>query len=167
VIDGAEAHQAVARHRGAAVVVATMGSSIEWRRISDQPDSDLLFSEAMGYASSLGLGVALALPERKVLVLDGDGSLLMNMGGLVTIADAAPANLVHFVFVNDVYRLTGRQPIPRAGRIRFKELALSAGYRDAREFDALSDLENALPEILGRPGPTLVEVRISVPAAAP
>ena len=66
----------------------------------------------MGGASSLGLGMALARPDRRVLVLDGDGSLLMQLGSLATVAGAAPRNLVHFLFKNGVYHTSGAQGIP-------------------------------------------------------
>ena len=80
----------------------------------------------MGKASSVGLGVALARPDVRVLVLDGDGSLLMNLGSLVTIASQAPKNLVHVVFDGATYDTSGAQPTPgkehhrlgRAGEVR-------------------------------------------------
>ena len=88
----------IAELRGDAIVVATYSSAFEWRKIA--PSGLNYFSVgAMGQASSHALGLALGLPDHKVIVLDGDGSLLMNLGGLVTIAEAAPTNLVHFVAV--------------------------------------------------------------------
>ena len=74
----------------------------------------------MGGASSLGLGLALARPDRRVIVFDGDGSLLMQLGSLATIAGAAPRNLVHFLFKNGVYHTSGAQGIPGGlvGRLR-------------------------------------------------
>ena len=69
----------------------------------------------MGKASSIGLGIALARPDKKVLVIDGDGSLLMNLGSLVTVANMSPKNLVHFVYQNGTYGVSGGQPIPGSG----------------------------------------------------
>ena len=117
MIDSLEAQKIISQHRGDAVIVATMTANFEWSQVSTNPDLDLMLSGAMGKASSLGLGVALARPDKKVIVLDADGSLLMNLGSLVTIANMSPANLIHFVFENSVYRTTGGQLIPGAGKI--------------------------------------------------
>jgi len=65
-----------------------------------------------GKASSVGLGLALARPETKVLIFDGDGSLVMNLGTMLTICNMAPPNLIHFLFENRIYRTTGGSPSP-------------------------------------------------------
>jgi sulfopyruvate decarboxylase subunit beta len=110
----------------------------------------------MGKASSIGLGIALARPERKVLVFDGDGSLLMNLGSLVTIAGLAPRNLIHFVFENGQYEVTGGQPIPGLGKLGFARMADGAGFARSYEFAELGAFTAALPEILAADGPTMV-----------
>ena len=69
-------------------------------------------------------------------MLDGDGSLLMNLGSLVTIANMAPPNLVHFVFENEIYRTSGGQPIPGVGKISFTGFAKAAGYANVHDFEA-------------------------------
>ena len=86
----------------------------------------------MGSASSIALGIALAQPSRKVIVMDGDGSLLMQLGSLVTIAGAAPENLYHFVFENGVYATSGGQPLPAEGRLDFEMMARGAASRTRR-----------------------------------
>ena len=160
MIHSLEAQKVISRHRGNAVVVPTMSTNFEWPQVSTNPDLDVMFSGAMGKASSVGLGVALARPDRKVIVLDGDGSLLMNLGSLVTIANLAPPNLIHFVFENDVYRTTGGQPIPRAGKISFTGLAVAAGYANVHEFADLESLERNIEAVLNEVGPTLVCLKI-------
>jgi len=160
LIDSLEAQKVISRHRGNAVVVPTMSTNFEWPQVSTNPDLDVMFSGAMGKASSVGLGVALARPDRKVIVLDGDGSLLMNLGSLVTIANMAPPNLIHFVFENDVYRTTGGQPIPRAGKISFTGLAAAAGYANVHEFADLESLERNIEAVFNEVGPTLVCLKI-------
>src|SRR5476649_1270187 len=92
----------LARHRGDAVVVATYQAAFDWMRIAPHALNYVSIG-AMGQASSHALGLALGRPDRRVIVLDGDGSLLMNLGTLVTIAAAAPRNLLHFVCENGVY----------------------------------------------------------------
>ena len=163
MIDSFEAQKVISRHRGNAIVVATMTTQWEWPQVSTNPDLDFLFSGSMGKASSLGLGLALARPDKKVIVLDGDGSLLMNLGSLVTIANIAPPNLIHFVFENEVYRTSGGQPIPGTGKISFTGLAAAAGYANVHEFRALESLESNLEVVMNQAGPTLVCLKL-VPA---
>ncbi|MBI2859465.1 MAG: thiamine pyrophosphate-binding protein [Chloroflexi bacterium] len=151
-----DAQKVISEHRKQAVVVATFTAACEWPQVSTRPDLDLAVNMPMGKASSLGLGLALAQPGRKVLVLDGDGSLLMNLGTLVTIANMAPPNLVHFVFQNGVYRTTGGQPIPNVSRVSFVELAKAAGYANTYEFAELAPFKNKIEAILAQAGPTLV-----------
>ena len=81
----------------------------------------------MGGASSLGLGLALARPERRVIVFDGDGSLLMQLGSLATIAGARPRNLLHLLFKNGVYHTSGSQEIPGGLTVDFVTMARGAG----------------------------------------
>jgi sulfopyruvate decarboxylase subunit beta len=160
MMDSLEAQKVISQHRGDAIVIATMTASREWPHISSHPDLDLDFAGAMGKASSFGLGLALALPARQVIVLDGDGSLLMNLGSLVTIASMAPPNLIHFVFENGNYRNTGGQPIPNTGKVSFRGLAEAAGYPHVYEADKLEDLAGNIETILKQPGPTFVCLRV-------
>ncbi len=142
MIDILQALKTISRHRGDSIVIATMSANLEWPLVSTNPGLDLMFTGAMGKASSMGLGLALARPDKKAIVLDGDGSLLMNLGSLVTIANMAPPNLIHFLFENDIYFITGGQPIPHAGKIDFAALATAAGYAGAYQFDDSEQLEN-------------------------
>ena len=98
MLSGLDAAKAINRIRGDAVVVSTMTPNRYWSTVSESPELDIPVFGAMGKASSVALGIAVARPDRRVMVLDGDGAVLMNLGTLVTIAGQAPANLVHFVF---------------------------------------------------------------------
>src|SRR6266404_508197 len=115
------------------IVVATYQAAFDWMVIRPSPLNYLSIG-AMGLASSHALGLALGRPERRVIVLDGDGSLLMNLGSLVSIAEAAPRNLVHFVCENGTYEANGAHPIPGQGRISFTGFAGAAGYPHCYEF---------------------------------
>ena len=149
----------IAELRGDAIVVSTYSSAFEWRKIS--PSSLNYFSVgAMGQASSHALGLALGLPEQKVLVLDGDGSLLMNLGSLVTVAEAAPPNFIHFVVENGCYEANGSHPIPGQNRINFAGLARAANYAEVFEFDGLNRFAADLPHVLSTPGPVFVTLKI-------
>ena len=88
-------------HRGDAIVVCTMGAMNALDKLPLNPLT-MACVPLMGGAASIGLGLALAHPERKVFVFDGDASLLMELGGLVTISHARPKNLFHFVFNNSI-----------------------------------------------------------------
>ena len=160
MIDSFEAQKIITQHRHNAIVVHSFTTRREWAQVSTNLDLDLSGDEAMGKASSIGLGLALAQPARKVIVLDGDGSLLMNLGSLVTIANMAPPNLIHFVFENGVYRTTGGQPIPNAGKINFAGLAKEAGYAGVHVFDNLKSLEKSIGTVLNQIGPTFVCLKI-------
>ncbi len=151
--------EVVDKHRGDAIVVPTMTGSGGWRQVSKTPQRDVPVSGAMGKASSFALGLALAQPSVKVIVFDGDGSLLMNLGSLVTIAEQAPKNLYHFVLENGVYAFTGGQPIPGQSKVSFAGLAREAGYASSYEFDDLEEFASRSKEILDQPGPVFICVK--------
>ena len=149
--------RAIAAARGDAICVPTMTTAPAWRTMA--PD-DLSISCVgfMGGASSLGLGLALARPERRVLVFDGDGSLLMQLGSLATAAGARPRNLVHFIFKNGVYHTSGAQEIPGGLTVDFVMMAKGAGYRNAYAIHDFDEFCRRLPGILTEEGPLLVEL---------
>lgn len=121
---------------------------------------------SMGLASSIGLGVALAQPDRRVVVLDGDGNVLMNMGTLATIAVAAPANLRHVCFDNGVHASTGAQPTI-AGRVALDRMARAAGYRSVVRVESPEALRAAVPSFLAEPGPSFLHVRVALGPKGP
>lgn len=160
-----QAIAALAAHRGSddaeAIVVATM-TSIRW--INEMSPSDLNIScvPLMGGASALALGLALAQPHRKVISLDGDGSLLMQLGSLVSVAGAAPANMVHIVFNNGVwFENMVNLPVPGTGQTDYAGLAKAAGFSAAYRFKSLSEWKAALHEILSIRGPVFVELVVT------
>jgi phosphonopyruvate decarboxylase len=112
----------------------------------------------MGGASSMGLGLALARPERRVIVFDGDGSLLMQLGSLATVAGARPRNLVHLLFKNGVYHTSGSQEIPGGLTVDFVAMAKGAGYRSALAIHDIEEFRRRLPELLKAEGPILAEL---------
>ncbi|MGH9847109.1 MAG: thiamine pyrophosphate-dependent enzyme [Blastocatellia bacterium] len=105
-----EAIAALARRRDGAISVAAMQAIMAWHAAGQGATDHLDALGCMGSASSLGLGIALACPGRKVMVLDGDGCVLMQLGSLVTIAAESPPNFYHFVFENGRYETSGNQP---------------------------------------------------------
>jgi phosphonopyruvate decarboxylase len=161
-----DALRVLAAERGDAIVVPTMTTAPAWRSLAPG-DLSVTCVGFMGGASSLGLGMALARPDRRVLVLDGDGSLLMQLGSLATVAGAAPRNLVHFLFKNGVYHTSGAQGIPGGLSVDFVMMARGAGYRMATSIDDLEDFRRRLRGLLDAEGPVFVELRTGLAAQTP
>ena len=156
----------IAARRGDAICVPTMTTAPAWRTLAFD-DLSIGCVGFMGGASSLGLGLALAHPERRVLVFDGDGSLLMQLGALATNAGAAARNFVHFLFKNNVYHTSGAQEIPGGDGVDFVMMAKGAGYREAFALHELDDLERRLPHILTAPGPLFVQLHTTLADQTP
>ncbi len=157
----------LATHRTNEVVVTTMSVVRPWGRLSD---SDLDFASAdsaMGHAADLALGVALARPERKVVCLNGDGSMLMCLGTLATAVEAAATNYVLVVCDNGEYEITGHQPIAAAGRISFAGLAEAVGFRNVYTFDDPRTWAESVAEVLTVAGPTFVHARVTPSSQGP
>ena len=149
----------LAKHHTNEIVVPLYQAAFEWFATKPWPLTYYAFG-AMGQGSSHGLGFAIGVPERNVWVLDGDGSLLMNLGTLVTIAEVAPKNLIHFVFENGTYEANGGHPIPGVGVVSFAGFARAAGIANTYEFSDLDALSESLPEILEGEGPTFVDLKV-------
>jgi len=157
----------LARRRGDAVVVTTMGAVRPWAALSDHPLDFASADSAMGHAADFALGVALAQPRRQVICLNGDGSMLMTLGTLVTIVAAGARNLMLFVLQNDTYEVTGNQPVPGAGRVDFAGMARAAGFPRVHAFADAAAYAAALPSILEGAGPVCVTVKVEPGAEGP
>jgi phosphonopyruvate decarboxylase len=161
-----DALRLIAARRGDAICVPTMTTAPAWRSIAPD-DLSVGCVGFMGGASSIGLGLALAHPERRVLVFDGDGSLLMQLGALATNAGAAASNFVHFLFKNNVYHTSGAHEIPGGEGVDFVLMAKGAGYREAFAVRELPELERRMPHILTATGPLLVELHTTLADKTP
>jgi sulfopyruvate decarboxylase subunit beta len=144
------------RHITDQIVVGAYSTANDWIQLSDRP-LDYYFFGAMGLASSHALGLALAFTERRIVVLDGDGSLLMNLGSLVTIAASAPRNLTHLVGHNGSYEANGGLPLPNR-EVDLAGIARSAGIADARNIRELDEFEREVAGLLTRPGPVFADL---------
>jgi sulfopyruvate decarboxylase subunit beta len=158
--------RAIAAARGDALCVPTMTTAPAWRTLAPD-DLSVTCAGFMGGASSIGLGLALARPERRVIVFDGDGSLLMQLGSLATIAGARPRNLVHLLFKNGVYHTSGAQEIPGGLTVDFVAMAKGAGYRSASAIHEIDEFRRRLPRILSEEGPILVELHTALADQTP
>lgn len=153
-----EACAVIAAARDGRAIVATMGAMRAFDLLKCG-EARLSSVPLMGGAASLGLGLALARPDVGVIVVDGDASLLMQLGGLVGVADSAPRNFIHFV-ANNGSQFTGgfNLAIPGSGSVDFPGLARAAGYRCASTFADEASLREALPALLAAEGPSFVEL---------
>jgi len=154
--------RALADARTDEIVVMTMTATLQWPLVSDHPlDFDFL-AFGMGHASDFGMGLALARPERKVIVLKGDGGLLMSLGSLVTTGQYGPENLIVLLLENRTYEMVGGQPLP--ARVDFVTLANGAGIPGGGatgngKVERIVDLgtfQSGLPRLLDEPGPHFV-----------
>ena len=134
-------------------IIANLGSAtFDLYAEQDRP-ANLYTWGAMGCVSSIGLGVALAAPGRRVFVTDGDGSLLMNLGSLATIARQAPPNLVLIVWDNHQWAETGGQPTHTATGTDLAGIARASGIREVASVDTLEAFEEALDRSIATDGP--------------
>ena len=138
----AEALAVIQHYRTDAVVITTMGAAREWQTLEPHPKDLVYMPSSMGQGPPLGLGIAIAQPDQRVIVVNGDGCTLMNLGCLVTLAAQAPKNFTLVVVDNGVYEVTGGQatighPTKRADgqALNFAELARAAGFNEVYEFD--------------------------------
>ncbi len=141
-------------------VVSNLGqASLDLQNIADRPLNCYTFG-AMGQCSSIGLGIALARPDVRVICLDGDGSLLMNLGSLCTIAAQAPRNYALVIWDNEVHQTTGGQPTATAGRSSLAAIARGAGIDKALEVRTADELERAFDRMLAEEGPFVIAVKV-------
>jgi len=155
-----EAIEIVAKHRNGAVAVCALGMAAnEWWAVTEGEDSFYMHG-AMGFAASFALGLALAMPQAQIWLINADGSLCMNLGCLLTEAAQAPKNLKHFVVDNQVYQTVGAVPMVNQGRTDYAALAKAAGIARTRTIDSPGDLERQMPAIAAEEGPSFSVLRV-------
>ncbi len=147
-------------HRGDAIVIPTGTSGRHWREFSTNESRDLSLGGAMGQTTSAALGLALGLPDEKVVLFDSEGALLMNLGILATIAGKKPNNFCHILLDNECYATTGGQPVPNAQEINYAGVAKEAGYSSAYSFDDLEEFATNVEQIMKDTGPVFVSIKV-------
>ena len=160
MIPSSEVARAISYHRNDALVVSTSAALRDWHQVSQRRDLDIDLTDCMDRAPAVGLGLSLAQPNRRILVLDCDATLRTDLASLATIGEAAPGNFVHFVLEDADHSSTDGVPIRGLDKVDFEGMARSAGYAHACRFDNLEELLIGLEDIMRRPGPTLVAVRV-------
>jgi len=158
----------VAKLKGEEAVVAGIGNTnFDLWAAAGQRAANFYMLGSMGLAFPIALGVALAQPQRRVVGLEGDGSLLMQLGCLSTIAMLAPANLSLIVMDNSVYQITGGQPTPAAASTDLVAVAQGCGLAGSTWASDEEDFERLVEAALSAKAPFLIAARIDAqPAAA-
>ena len=165
MLDRRDAVAAILRARERALIVTGLGSPTwDVAAAADSAHNFYLWG-AMGAAAMVGLGLALAQPLRRVVVITGDGELLMGLGSLATIAVERPPNLSIVVIDNERYGETGMQPSHTARGVDLAAISRAAGFSDASTVATAQELDASLPVIYGQTGPVLrvVKVRANQP----
>jgi len=160
MIDGIEVLKAFVPHRGDALVTHSGTTGGRWGEVSENPGRDLRLESSMGQTTSAAFGLALGLPDEKVVIFDSEGALLMNLGVLASVAGKAPKNFYHFLLDNECYATTGGQPVPNAQGIDYAGMAKCVGYKSTHHFDDLEEFVTSVEEIMQEEGPVFVSVKI-------
>jgi sulfopyruvate decarboxylase subunit beta len=147
------------------IVVTIMGAVAAELYMLGHKEHFFYLEHAMGLASSMGLGLALALPEHKVMVIDGDGSLLMNLGTLSTMARYRPGNLVHIVFDNESLLSVGGFPTATSTGTDLAGIARASGVPSVLEANTIEQLTTSVSQALA--GETLTTLVVKVEAIGP
>ena len=161
MIDAQDIFKAFKEHRGDAIVTTAGTAGRYWTDFSDNERRDVSLGGAMGQSTSAALGLALGLPDEKVVMFDAEGSLLMNLGAIASIAGMKPANFYHILLDNECYATTGGQPVPNAQGIDYALMAKGAGYAATYSFDDLEEFSTSVGEIMNETGPVFVAIEIN------
>lgn len=141
------------------VIVCNGFPSREAYTIADRPTHFYMIG-SMGVAAAIGLGVALNKPNKKVVVLDGDGNVLMGMGTLATVGALKPKNFVHVVLDNEVYGSTGNQPTI-SNVVRLEQVAKAAGYARVERVIEREDIVYEFRQMLKEDGPSMLLIKVT------
>ena len=160
MIESKEVFEAFQKHRGNAIVSVQGTSGKHWADVTTKQSRDISMGGAMGQSTAPIFGLALGLPDQKVVHFDTEGALLMNLGVLASIAGKKPKNFVHFLLDNGCYATTGGQPVPNSEEIDYSVIAAGSGYAATYNFDDLEELSTSLEEIMSQEGPIFVAIKV-------
>jgi len=160
MIEAKKVFEAFQEHRGDAIVSVQGTSGKHWSDITTNINRDISLGGAMGQSTSAIFGLALGLPDQKVVHFDTEGALLMNLGVLASVAGKQPENFVHFLLDNGCYATTGGQPVPNSEEIDYAVIAEGSGYAATYNFDDLEELSTSLNEIMNEKGPIFVAIKV-------
>ncbi|MCI0870095.1 MAG: hypothetical protein J4O08_10280 [Chloroflexi bacterium] len=160
MINAEDVFKAFEPYRGNAIVSVNGTSGKHWRDFSSNEKRDITLGGAMGQNISATFGLALGLPDEKIVMFDSEGALLMNLGVMASIAGMKPKNFYHILMDNECYATTGGQPVPNSDLIDYTVIARGAGYASTHHFDDLEEFATSIEEILQEEGPVFVSVKV-------
>jgi sulfopyruvate decarboxylase subunit beta len=171
MLDRYEASRFVVQHAGKNPILTNLGGAAgKLFAAGDRPEN-IYLRGAMGLTASIGLGLAIAITDRKIIVLDGDGSVLMNMGALCTIADQKPKNLIHIIWDNEQWGETGGQPTHTSSVTNLAGVAREAGIEKVNEVTEMAVFQQVVLQALQENGPWCIvakaEDRSQTPRVSP
>ncbi|MEM7426242.1 MAG: thiamine pyrophosphate-dependent enzyme [Pseudomonadota bacterium] len=151
----------VLAERGDALVVTGLGSATYDAAAAGDDDANFYYWGGMGLTAMTGLGVAIAQPDRRVLVITGDGDMMMGVGSFATIATRAPVNLAILVLDNEQFGETGEQAGLSGGKASLSEMARGAGFENAMTVDGSADPAEMMQLLYETPGPALCVAKVA------
>ena len=160
MINAEDVFKAFEPYRGNAIVSVNGTSGKHWRDYTGNENRDITLGGAMGHNISATFGLALGLPDEKVVMFDSEGALLMNLGVLASIAGKKPKNFYHILMDNECYATTGGQPVPNSDLIDYTMLAKGAGYASTHHFEDLEEFTTSIEAILNEEGPVFVSIKV-------
>ncbi len=143
----------LAARRKDEIIITNMGIAKPWENLSDGPFDFASVDSGMGHAADLAHGLAIAQPDRRVITLNGDGSMLMCLGTLVTVAQRPVDNYALVIIENGTYEITGNQFVPGAGKINYETIARGAGIEAVYTVTEDSDFDHKLDLLFEGKGP--------------
>ena len=161
MISASEAVKVINSHRNQSVVVSTSKALREWNQISNRRDLDVDILDCMDKVADVALGISIARPDKKILILDSDSALRTNLSAMITTAHIAPRNLIHFLFEDCDYSSTDGLPIQGLDSLDLVSFAREAGYAQAHSFDDLEDFALSLEDMLEEQGPVFIALKVS------
>lgn len=150
----------LAARRKGELIITCMGTAKPWEKLSDTDLDFASVDSAMGHAADFALGIAIAKPERRVITLNGDGSMLMCLGTFVTLAQRPCENYAMVIIENGTYEVTGNQNVPGFGIMDFEAMARGAGLEKVYTIDNEEAFEEMLPKLFEEAGPLVFILKV-------
>lgn len=159
-LDRRVAVKAILAQRGDTLLVTGLGSSCYDAGTVDHPNTYYMWG-GMGGAAMIGVGLALAQPRRRVLVITGDGEMLMGLGSLATIGAEKIRNLAIIVIDNELYSETGMQPTHTSRGVDLAGVAKAAGFGTSGTVSTLPEVKTWIPKLYHAPGPVFLDIKVN------
>ncbi len=160
MLDPIDIFKAFNTFRNDSIVTTSGTAGRHWNSVSTNKSRDITLGGAMGHTISAAFGLALGLPDEKIVLFDSEGALLMNLGVMASIGGKKPSNFIHILLDNGCYATTGGQPVPNAENIDYVKIAEGAGYASAHHFNDIEEFATNIKALLDEEGPIFISMKI-------